>query len=192
MHKVLACDLDGVIFNFNDAYAEMFKKYGINFPKESPEYPSMWDWEAELATPEQIKEVWKLINGPHSYQFWRFLTPYKGAKEFLALAQQNFDEVAFVTSRPGRDAKRATVDALTMLGVPSPNVIISHHKVPDLITLGATDFVDDRDKNFEDILMYEAQNYGTLPIRLRMYDKPWNRHFNHPRVERIFKLEELL
>src|SRR5689334_9422638 len=107
--KILALDLDGVIFSFNKTYAEVFKeKFNIIIPPETSEYPDEWNYEEKFATKAQIDQVWKWINTEGSYRFWRFMPTYDGAKTFLDKAMEKFDDVYFVTSRSGDRAKIAT------------------------------------------------------------------------------------
>lgn len=194
MDRILACDLDGVIFSFNNCYAELFKqKFGLSYPPETKEYPSVWNWEYPQCTKAQEDEVWKHINGVGNYQFWRFLPAYPDAKHFLNMAQQEFKQIYFVTARSGKECKRATIDALEMLGVKNPFVIIAHNKVPTLLSIAATDFLDDRDKNFMDILKWNAEHpLDEFTGKLWMLDRPWNRHFNDPKVTRIQAAAEIL
>jgi 5'(3')-deoxyribonucleotidase len=185
--KILACDLDGVVFQFNKSYCDLFwELFGIKFPAETSEYPDVWNYEAQLASQGQIEDVWHEINGVRNFHFWRHLPPYEGAQEFLKQAQEKFDDIYFITSRSGPECQRATEGSLEALGVKDPKVIISNYKVPDLIHIGATDFLDDRDKNFEDCIAAGLnEDNANNPLNLWMLDKPWNRHYNHPWVERI-------
>jgi hypothetical protein len=197
-NKVLACDLDGIIFNFNKPYTDWLNaKFKVSIPPDDHNYPNTWNYaiDGNFVTKDQEREFWKWAGGVGNYSFWRFLPVYPGAHNFLAAAQAMFDEVVFITSRPGTEVKRATVDALEILGVKNPNVIISSYKVPDLINCGATDFIDDRDKNFEDILAWGlGQEDDTTDVRAKLWmlDRPWNRHFNHPCVTRISDPMEIL
>lgn len=212
MNRVLACDLDGVIFDFNAAYInEMNKRYNAGSPFASDTYPTTWYYltDGNYVTKEQDKEFWSWAANEGNYEFWTSLPSYPGAQEFLRRAFKNFNDVWFVTSRPGKRVKQATTDALKRLGVNEPRVIISSYKVPDMIGVGATDFLDDRDKNFEDVLLWGNQEgdvriKGNLPkgmngtlnqdlgIKLWMLDRPYNRHFNHPNVQRIHSIFEVL
>jgi hypothetical protein len=189
--KVLGLDLDGVIFQFNKSYCDLFKeKFNIEFPPETSLYPDTWNYELSKATVSQIDEVWEEINNGRNYDFWRNLQPYEGAQDFLDRANEYFDEIHFITSRTGKDCKVATEDALIdQLGVFRPKVIISHYKVPDLIKIGATDFLDDRDKNFEDVL--KGINVAERP-KLWLLDRPWNRHYSDFSVQRIKDVNECL
>jgi len=193
--RVLGCDLDGVVFQFNKSYCDLFRqKFDIQFPSETSLYPYKWDYESELATKEQIDEVWKDIRGPQNYNFWRNLPVYEGAPEFLKLAHEQFDAVHYITARSGPRAKEATEDALRAIGVKNPHVVVANYKVPHLIALGCTDFLDDRDKNFEDVLYAEVfEGYGLHKMpHLWMLDRPWNRLFIHPQVTRIVNPTEML
>lgn len=212
MNRVLACDLDGVIFKFNDAYASLFKQFcGYTYPPETKEYPTSWYWEREHPKydPSHEQKIWQHINGPGNYSFWRFLPAYDGANEFLDNAQSTFNDIYFITARNGKDVKRATEHALETLGVTRPQVIIASDKVPHLIGVGATDFLDDRDKNFNDVLnwgkdgvqlidktmprnLIGEMNNIDLGINLWMLDRPWNRDYKNDRVKRINDPMEIL
>jgi hypothetical protein len=198
MPRILACDLDGIIFKFNDSYRrEIQRMYKIDIGEETNEYPNVWYYERAVGvTKEQESAVWDYINSEYgSYHFWRYMPVYDGAKEFLKAAQQTFYDIYFVTARSGPKAQEATKQALWMLGIDNPKVIIAHDKVPHLLAIGATDFLDDRDKNFEDVLKWNAQpamEASTCDAKLWMLDRPWNRHFQHPLVKRILSPMEIL
>lgn len=193
--KILACDLDGVIYAFNKSYIKLFKEmFDIRIPEETNDFPNKWNYELDYASKPQVDEAWHEINHRRNYHFWRFLPPYEDAQEFLTKAQKEFNEIHFITSRSGSDCKRATEDALTMLGVINPNVVISHHKLPQIMELGATHFIDDRDKNFDDLMVKQdwRKHFSLENLNLFMLDRPWNRHYNNSEVKRIFNPMELL
>ena len=214
MHRVLACDLDGVIFDFNTPYINWLNhKFKSQIPQPSADYPDTWYYVTDggHVTKEQEGQFWKWAAGEGNYQFWRFLPAYPGAKEFLAGAFDRYSDIYFVTARPGKDAKKASEHALETLGVNRPQVVIASEKVPTLIGIGATDFIDDRDVNFEDVLLWGmgqgdvhmndpkiarnlkgSMNGMDLGINLWMLDRPWNRHYSHPRVTRITDPKEIL
>ncbi len=161
----------------------------------SDTYPVKWHYPTEDGhiTKEQYREFWEWSSGKGNYVFWRFLPAYPGAREFLRQANQVFSEIHFVTSRPGKDVKEATVDALAMLGIPSPSVHVADYKPPVLKDLGATDFLDDRDKNFMEAIEYGLnEDNGASPVEHFILDRPWNRHFNHVWVSRVKDPMEIL
>lgn len=166
-------------------------RFGIKFPPISSSYPNEWSYEKKFATSEQIKEIWRMIENDYNYSFWRNLAPYDGAREFLAQAQNKFDKIVFITSRGGDSCQLATEDSLKYLGVEKPQVIISHHKVPDIIKFNVTDFLDDRDKNFEDILLARWDMPQLDKVNLFMHNRPWNLYYEHPNVKRILKPSEI-
>jgi hypothetical protein len=193
-NKILALDLDGVIFNFNSSYISWLNtNFKAGIPPDGDNYPDTWNYatDGNYVTKEQEKEFWKYASGIGNYSFWRFLTTYPNAKEFLEKCQTHFSEVHYVTSRPGDDVKRATEDALSVLGVKSPSVFIASNKPPVLKQIGATHFLDDRDKNFEDCLTFNYQTAQLDDLNMFILDRPWNRHYNHPHVERIFNPNEI-
>ena len=195
--RIGALDLDGCIFDFNTPYARWFnQKYGCNIPMPSDSYPDTWNYPTDggHVTKEQEREFWKWASTTGNYVFWRFLPAYPNAREFLRYANQAFTEIHFVTSRPGKDVKEATEDALSMMGIPYPNVHIADFKPPVLAEIGATDFLDDRDKNFEDVIKWkmDQQTQFRNPIKLWMLDRPWNRHYSHNYVNRVKDPMEIL
>jgi hypothetical protein len=189
--RILACDLDGVIFEFNRAYITWLNnKFKCQIPMPSDTYPDTWNYpeDGNYVTKEQTGEFWGWAADKGNYVFWRFLPAYPGAREFLRYANQKFHEIHFVTSRPGKDVKMATTEALQMMGIPSPLVHIADFKPPILKDIGATDFLDDRDKNFDDALAWQLQTSANL----WMLDRPWNRHYQHKHVTRIVDPMEML
>jgi hypothetical protein len=111
----------------------------------------------------------------------------------LADAYNSFDDIYFVTSRPGPQAQKATEDALEILDVHKPKVIIASDKPPVLMEIKATHFLDDRDKNFEDCILADlGPSSFQRKFDMFMLDRPWNRHFTHPWVKRIHNVREIL
>lgn len=176
--RVLACDLDGVIFDFNASFIALLNTfYGARMPASSEAYPDTWHYplDGKHVTREQYREAWQLLASSYGDGFWRHLPVYRWSREFLRQAGSRFD-VVFVTARP-RSAYDATVASLEALGVTRPRVIIADHKFDTLVEIGATHFLDDRDQNFDEC--------ASLPIQHYLLDQPWNRAYRHPRVKRI-------
>jgi len=192
--RTLACDLDGVIFKFNDNYSNLIKRMtGIDIPPETAHYPETWYYEREAGvSKKQESEVWSYINGEGNYSFWRFLPAYDGAREFLEKAQQTFENVVFITARSGPKVQQATEDALSVLGVKKPQVIIAHYKPPVMQELKVTDFLDDRDKNMEDVRLFDMTADEPINSKLWLLDRPWNRKFNPSYVTRVVSPMEVL
>ncbi len=183
--RKFAIDCDGVLFDFNTAYGELLEHIsGISIPPATRDWPTQWDWELPLGiTKKQKREAWNYICGDGSYRFWRSLPAYEWSHNFLAALPHEGDFI-FVTARCGTMCQKATADALTELGVVDPQVFIAHKKAPVLLAEGVTDFLDDRDKNFKDLITYEQQ-FKSIPIRKWLLDQPWNRAYAGYMVHRI-------
>ena len=169
MRHVLAFDLDGVLFNFNDAYAKLLAEtHGSDLlPTENPY--SCWDWDllhGYLA--ETQRKVWSDIRA--SKTFWEKLTPLSGAAEVVKrlnkLAKDGTADVYYITNRHGLQVKAQTEKALYNLGCHYPTVLITADKVPILKALGVTMFVDDK---LETII--EAHSV----VNSFLLDSPWNK-----------------
>jgi hypothetical protein len=180
-----------VLFDFNTRYGQLIEQQtGIKVPQVSATFPSTWNWERELGvTKQQEKELWNEICGELSYSFWRYLPAYEWSREFLAAAAEQ-GELVFVTSRCGKHCVKATTEALEILGVTKPRVIIAHNKAPVLIAEQITDFIDDRDKNFEDCLNDCTPDSPSFEMWLM--DQPWNQHFESDFVIRITNPMQML
>lgn len=178
--RVLACDLDGVIFDFNTSFIALLNTLcGSNIPPVSSSWPSTWSYPLDggHVTRAQWRAVWSLLSSHHGSGFWRHLPAYGWSTEFLAQADRDFDDVVFVTARP-ESATDATHDALSVLGVTAPRVRFAHQKRDVLADIGATHFLDDRDLNLDECV--------SLPgLRSFLLDQPWNRAFTHAGVTRV-------
>lgn len=178
--RVLACDLDGCLFDFNSSFIALLNTFcGSTIPPVSADYPSTWGYPLDggHVTREQWRDVWNLLSSKHGVGFWRHLRPYAWSAPFLTEAAQRFDRVVFVTARPD-STYGATVEALEALGVSNPLVRIANGKRDTLADIGATHLLDDRDVNFDEC--------ASLPgLRSFMLDQPWNRHYTHELVERV-------
>lgn len=168
---IIGIDIDGVLANFTDSYAELFrKKFGLEFPKASSTWPTVWDWErAGGATEEQYKEVWKDITASHT--FWRDLETQPDAFKFLVDISCSHHDLYFITARAGKSAKFQTERWLRKNGfnLGFPTVLISSEKGLCSKALRLDFYIDDRDENIADA----AENGHGRVWRLE-------RPYNHP------------
>jgi len=172
-------DIDGVLAQFNDAYAAILTKVsGVKFPPESDDYPAVWYWEREeFANQGYDKKMadgfedaaWDRIS---STDFWGGLHAYPGALDALnrmrALKYEGHD-FYFITSRSGYLAKFYTEMWLSLHGMSNPTVLIAMDKGPIIKALKLDVFVDDKVENVLDAL--EANP----TCRVYVIDRPWNR-----------------
>jgi len=121
------------------------------------------------------------------------LPAFEWSKEFITGAQEKYDLV-FITARCGKDAQRATEDALFMLGVKNPEVVIAYHKAEDILSSGSSLFLDDKPENHMELehAMPKGANVSDRKVKLVILDQPWNRHWDSYYIRRIKDPRELL
>lgn len=186
----LAIDLDGVIFQFVDAYTELLtERTGIVFPKASDEWPPVWYFErAAGVNKEDELVVWSKIWEPGS-MFWRFLHPLPGAAEAVSrlsqLAHRGHD-VYFISNRAGDRAKVQTEKALYEIGMDYPTVLLTADKLPAVLSLSIDVFIDDRPETV--LGLVEA----APDTRIYVQDRPYNRHVKHRYITRVHSVTEML
>jgi len=84
----------------------------------------------------------------------------------------NKDDVYFITSRPGIDAKIQTEDWLYNAGYPHATVLISSAKGLCAQALKLDVYIDDRWENCVDVAT------TSLKTKVFLLDRPWNRGNN--------------
>lgn len=174
----LAIDIDGVLANFTDSYAKaLFEYTGINFPKNSTEWPKVWNWELEGGvTPDQVKKVWSLFILQGKMNFWRNLEPLPQAKSAIQklnmLANRGYD-VYFLTNRLGEESKLQTEKWLYDLGMNYPTVVVAADKLPILRSLGVNFFIDDKPETILEVSKW-LEDSKTPSFRLYMQKAPYN------------------
>ena len=192
-------DIDGVLANFTDAYAELLtKETGIEFPLFSKEWPTVWYWDRAAGITKDVeKKVWGKIT---TSDFWGQLHAMDGALDVLStLSDRKLagDLVYFITSRPGRDAKSLTEYWLRMHGFDNPTVlIVDSDEAKGLLAKGLKldVFVDDKPENCEHVvkatkILHEEEgiplSYAEYPTRVFLVDAAYNRSFEMPGVTRV-------
>lgn len=204
----IGIDMDGVLADFNTAFIALIKDTtGVELPPPSDSYPSVWNYHREPGgiTEEQDKALWThIMYSP----FWLTLRPLKGAE--VALDELNRragrgDEVYFITTRPGRDAKALTEGWLQWYGMENPTVLISGDKGSVAKGLGLNVFIDDKPENCNEVLdettvwepigglqdccLIYHPNYRT---RVFVMDAPYNRQLDRDGITRISSVLEAL
>ncbi len=183
----LGIDLDGVLANFNDAFADILR--GINpnitLPQASKLWPAVWDWPKVAGyTSKQVSEAWEIVK---TTTFWGTLHPLKGTPEVLkelSVLRGIGHEVYFITTRPGRMAKYYSEIWLGAHGMQNPTVIISEDKGSISRGLGLDVFVDDRAENVLDVLDASVDCY--------IIDYAYNRSLTNMYVNRVNNVQEVL
>ena len=164
----LAIDLDGVCFNFNQAYHDkLIKVTGENkFPTDW--VPSSWDWDKAYGySNDEIALTWDNIVADKL--FWRKLKPIPEPNVFTRLnVLSNEHAIYFLTNRLGVGCKQQTERALYEVGINFPTVIIAADKLPVLKSIKANFFIDDK---LETMNQVQA---GLKADHLYLIDAPYN------------------
>jgi hypothetical protein len=154
----LACDLDGVLYNFHDALYT-FCQYELGYEGT---YEKFWlDYMQNISK----DKCDYLIGLPMPYET---SIPSKQITEFLDFAEKNANEIYYITHRP-LELERVTRRYLKRNNFPYPeNVFISGDKATICRYVGATHFIDDFVKHVKAVSGI-AESY--------LMAKPWNREF---------------
>lgn len=170
---VRAWDIDGVLADFNNAYRDIILELtGLELPPITNDYPTKWNYHEDVfITKKDLNKVWNYIK---TTSFWEKLKPYPECREALiGIKEQrlNGDDIYFITSRPGRYAKRQTERWLQSQGFSDPTVLISSNKGPVCAGLGVDVFIDDKPENCEEVAL-ACPNSDVF-----LLDRPYNRAF---------------
>lgn len=149
-------DIDGVVADFNNGYRDLVHKLtDFRMPEVSATFPHTWDYDKALGMdPKDISACWNFIRA--SDDFWLNLAPLEGAMSLLDglswLPKKH--DMYFITSRPGRTSKDQTERWLKKYGFEGqfPTVLISSRKGTAAAALNLTHYIDDRDRNCEDVV----------------------------------------
>ena len=166
----IGVDVDGVLADFNTAFVALILQVT---GKVVPLPPLTWHYHLEHITKEEHNAVWEVINDPGA-EFLLNMDPL-GDPLYLrsVLADLHYAwgaDLYFITSRPGREAKRHTEMWLQdHLDVKHPTVLIDKGgKGPIARGLNLTHFIDDRPENIEDVAHWSPST------RVFLFDAPYN------------------
>ena len=187
----IGIDVDGVLADFNEAYIRLTTQLtGRDLFPSRPFDITTWNYpESYGYTAEEVSRVWAAIKADPF--FWQGLAPYDTAEDAMRAIHLRWranDDIYFITSRPGIDAKKQTENWLRMYWplytVPPLTVLISSEKGLCAQALNLDVYIDDRVENVTDVhFRTEAST------RAHLLDQPWNRHLDWP--HRVTKLEHM-
>ena len=185
-HK-LGFDMDGVLANFNDAYADLLNKHaGTDL---TPTYHT-WDWDKACGFSSEVRsKAWKEIS---TTDFWFNLMPLDGALDALdrlgELAESN--DVYFITVRNGKEAKQQTEDWLFGHGINHPTVLISSEdKTPIINGLKLDFYVDDK---IDHIHRAHTNRLPQKFTQLYLVDRPYNSGYDQGGITRVQDVHKAL
>jgi 5'(3')-deoxyribonucleotidase len=179
----IGLDVDGVLADFNAGYIQLFNSLtGKDIPLDY--MPETWFYEEALGIPKvTVDKALEIIQDPES-GFWLSLDKL-AEPDLDRLCYQN--EVYFVTTRPGEDAKRQTEEWLSMhFGMSYPTVLISDDKGAIARGLKLDVFIDDRDMNLW------AVKGASPATTCYVLDYPYNRSVDSAIATRIGSLSEVI
>lgn len=208
----IGVDIDGVLANFTDSYTDLLtKETGITFPRFCAEWPTEWYFDRAALnqhyTPEAAKAVEKRVwNHIMSSDFWAHLHALPGAIDVLAELRDSGDQVYFITSRPGKNAKALTEYWLRMHGMDNPTVlVVSSEPAKGHIAKGLVleAFIDDKPENCIEVrnATMTRQTVETndafvdhvvYPCAIFMVDTAYNRHVELPGITRVTSASDAL
>lgn len=170
---MIVMDMDGCLADFNWAYLDMLNRVsGKQVVVPDDWEPQEWSYERGLGfTAEEIRSAWDLIADPAN-NFWAGLSDYPEAGDAvdrLDLLREGGKHIIFLTTRVGTHAKLQTEEWLDDMGYRFPTVIVSGTKGPICAALGATHFLDDRDKNCMEVSQCSPNT------KVYLLARPWNR-----------------
>ncbi len=184
----LACDIDGVLAEYNAAFAAVLRAHGAELTLVAGKEPERWLWYRHYgATAEQIE---KALNYTSSHPHWwsaldRHADFTVGARNLLSDLCED-QEVTFVTARPcGRNA---TMHWLSwhLNNQDRVPTILTPNKPLALIGLAPDVVIEDNH------LTLEACVRALPETRLLLVDRPYNRVHTSERVERCTSTLEAL
>jgi len=150
---IVAVDMDGVLANFNDAFARLLNDLHATEISLPPDGPAVWSWPTIYGwTSSQHHKAWEHIQ--ENGEWWLDLEPLPQADDLIdALLQLRHRDVPiyFVTSRsPLALAQEATSAWLEAHHFALPSVIVVPPGVgkPQIFAaIGATIIIDDKPDN---------------------------------------------
>ncbi len=176
----LACDIDGVLAEYNQAFAAVLRAHGALLTLVEGHEPSRWLWYRHYgATPEQIEAA--LAYTASHPEWWMTLARHA---DFTHVAMRllsdlsNMAEVAFATARPS--GRQQSIDWLdwNLTDCDTPQVILTPNKPLALIGLAPDVVIEDNH------LTLEACVRALPDTRLLLVNRPYNRVHVSERVER--------
>ena len=181
---IIACDIDGVLADFNKGFVKLFPLTpNAHARTQSETFPQVWDWPRQLgASREETEAAWKHVE--ESPSFWKDLEAMEGAVIALELlcAATVDHTIYFVTKRFGKECRRQSIEWLEQHGMPPHpggkasqvtggwqwDVIISPQdetKADVIKAIKADLFIEDRPNNL----------IGVPPhTRCYLFDRPYN------------------
>jgi uncharacterized HAD superfamily protein len=178
--------MDGVLANFNEAYAErLVKVTGENLLPKPLTAPT-WDWDKFYGyNAQQIHDT--IMSISKDKLFWRKLKPIPEPEVFARInVLSKSHDVYFLTNRFGIDCKQQTERFLYDKGINYPTVVIASDKLPILKAIKADFFVDDKLETMASVTS------GMQAEHLYLVDAAYNRENRWAAIKVVTGVKEAL
>ena len=184
---IIACDIDGVFANFEDAFRDLARSIFGDRPVADYK-PSDWNWSDSGLTPEEISIAWERLKATDD--FWLRLQSYHDVAPYLVKRAYNEAVLLFPTSRVPSAGLPITQQSSRWLanafGIDFPTVFVTSNKGPLAAALKYDYFIDDRDKNVIDV------KDASPSTKVYLLDKPYNQSVTRPDIIRVKTVNEFL
>lgn len=174
---IIGMDIDDVLADFIKAF--MFIAHEL-FGVDPNVRPTSWAWDGTGLTPEQLKEVWKIVSNTRNFHLT--LSPVPGLDTELMQLMDEKTKIYFPTARfetPGADVGKQSAHWLAeRVGFELPTVFVSSEKGEMAKLLKYAYFIDDRPKNCLEVK-------AALPdCKVYLCDSCHNKDFESTRLDR--------
>ena len=184
LHRKVGIDLDGVLCEFNHAYAKLLAQaHGKDLlPPDWPENREVfccWGWDTHYGYPLALQQKVYTEQIRQNPKFWELLAPITGAgtvlKRLNRLSQDGDIDCYFITNRMGVNAKTQTEWWLYRHGFNLPTVLLTADKVPIIRSLGLSVYLDDRLPTMLELIQTAEKEKWATETQFYLIDAPWNR-----------------
>jgi len=184
---MIGMDIDGVLADFVSPFLQLLERRGGGKPIDPAMITDPNFQSHPFLTREIIYDC--MVDASYDPEFWRVLAPLPSQSQWQSLNRLNHEhDLAFITHRWVRDTfdvNQVTCDWLRRQGIDDPVVHFTQEKKSQLVNhLKVELFVDDRHENCEDVAT-QTDAVVMMPLR------PYNRGFDHPKVQRIQDLNDM-
>ena len=176
----LCIDLDGVIYNWNAAYAKALiktsgeDKFPDGWQNDTAILAPVWDWDTYHGyTMEQQVKAWEECIFPAKCKFWQKLELMPNAKAAIIRLEglaRTGHSCYFLTHRSGDNVKLQTEKALYEAGITYPTVLLCQAEDKPYVVkaLRSNVFIDDKLDTIIAAMKLELPNVFLI-------DAPYNR-----------------
>lgn len=176
----IGVDLDGVLADFNSAYAKLMnERIATSFL--IPADPQTWYWErAAGVVKEQEDSIWDYIrNNP---LWWGQLPMYNTTINDLNAINKLSDDVYFITNRP--NGKLPSQWWLEERGSKQSTVLLTKQKGVIAKGLDLSCIIDDMEDNLRSVRNFSPRT------KCYLFDRPWNQETRG--FQRVSSVSEML